>query len=62
MAKTNHRVNKDKEAKKPESPAHQRRRQEKRIEQKLEEIFYDEGIDADEYDEFERFERISRKR
>ena len=62
MAKTNHRINKDKEAKRPESPSHQRRRQERRFEQRIEDVFYEEGLEADEFDEYERFERISKKR
>lgn len=61
MAKTNHRVNKDKESKRPESPSHERRRKEKKIEARLQDIFYEEGLDAEEYDDLERFERISKK-
>lgn len=62
MAKTNHRINKDKEAKRVESPAQGRRRQEKKLEQQLEDLYYSEGLDAEEYDDYERFERISKKK
>ena len=62
MAKTNHRVNKDRESKMPESPAHQKRREEKRLESRLEEIFYDEGVEAEEYDMYERREKIGKRK
>lgn len=62
MAKTNHRVNKDKELKRPESPAHQKRREEKLLEAKLQDLFYEEGTEAEEYDEFERFEKIGKRK
>lgn len=62
MARTNHRINKDKEAKKPESPAHAKRREEKMLESQLLELFYDEGLEAEEYDEYARFEKIGKRK
>jgi len=62
MARTNHRVIKNKETNKPESPSHKQRRDERRLIDRIEELYYEDGLEADEYDEYERFEKIVKRK
>lgn len=60
MSKTNHRVNKDREEKLPESVSHKNRREiRKKVEHMVEQFYEEEDYDYldDDYDPFEKIKR-----
>jgi len=63
MSKTNHRINKDREGRAPESKAHKSRREAKRLADHLAEVFEEVEDDLDLfYDEYEPYEKIGKRK